>query len=288
MWFTLKDIGKTQVISALPPFDTLYTLTTGPITNHVNFVSNDQGQFAYVTVGGLNAVKVYTTDEEEPVLVATIPVGDFPHGLWPSGDGSRMYVGLENGNGLVVIDARQHVVLTTLPIGGQSPMAMLYVPNAVPDGTAANTTMTLSLPTDDDASLHIHLASTTTGQNVSSAVVNKQGLLDLLSVAVTGLEPGQPYVLALSSNDNDKDGEMVSSQVIADFKGGQDGGASVVSVGAFREALFGGQGREATSHLLIAPANGRAIGGAAVQVQTPIIGYASRRTYLRRRQGEGR
>jgi len=60
VWFTLKDIGKTQVINARPPFNTIAMLDTGPITNHVNFARNAQGQFAYVTIGGLNEVKVFT------------------------------------------------------------------------------------------------------------------------------------------------------------------------------------------------------------------------------------
>jgi YVTN family beta-propeller protein len=51
IWFTLKDTGKTQVFDARPPFPVLKTLDTGPITNHVNFVRNPNGQFAYVTVG---------------------------------------------------------------------------------------------------------------------------------------------------------------------------------------------------------------------------------------------
>src|SRR6202030_3841171 len=36
VWFTLKDIGKTQVFDGRPPFAVLKTLDTGPITNHVN------------------------------------------------------------------------------------------------------------------------------------------------------------------------------------------------------------------------------------------------------------
>jgi DNA-binding beta-propeller fold protein YncE len=36
---------------------------------------------------------VFHTDDFE---FATIPVGDLPHGIWPSGDGTRVYVGLEN------------------------------------------------------------------------------------------------------------------------------------------------------------------------------------------------
>ncbi len=79
VWFTLKDIGKTQVISAKPPFATITVLDTGPITNHVNIVRNANGQFAYVTVGGLNEVKVFTTTDH-PELVATIPTGELPTG----------------------------------------------------------------------------------------------------------------------------------------------------------------------------------------------------------------
>ena len=94
VWFTLKDTGKTQVFNARPPFDVLKTLDTGPITNHVNFVHNANGTFAYVTIGGLNEVKVFRTDNFEQV--ATIPTGKLPHGIWPSGDGTRVYVGLEN------------------------------------------------------------------------------------------------------------------------------------------------------------------------------------------------
>ncbi len=62
VWFTLKDTGKTQVFDGRPPFSVLKTLDTGPITNHVNFVRNKDGQFAYITVGGLNEVQVFRTD----------------------------------------------------------------------------------------------------------------------------------------------------------------------------------------------------------------------------------
>ena len=94
VWFTLKDTGKTQVFDGQPPFALLKTLDTGPITNHVNIVRNANGMFAYVTIGGLNEIKVFRTDNFEQV--ATIPVGKLPHGIWPSGDGTRVYVGLEN------------------------------------------------------------------------------------------------------------------------------------------------------------------------------------------------
>ena len=131
VWFTLKDVGRTQVFSATPPFAPLKTIETGPITNHVNIVSTKAGQFAYVTIGGLNQVKVFRTDDF--TQVATIPTGALPHGLWPSGDGSRVYVGLENADKAAVIDTASNTVIAEVPIG-QGPQGVAYVPNAVPEG----------------------------------------------------------------------------------------------------------------------------------------------------------
>src|SRR5580765_4824021 len=70
VWFTLKDSGKTQVMSAQPPFDILATLDTGSLTNHVTLVENSNGKFAYVTVGAENAVKSLRRGKK-PELVAT-------------------------------------------------------------------------------------------------------------------------------------------------------------------------------------------------------------------------
>ena len=122
-----------MVFAAKPPFDVLRVIDTGPITNHVNFVQTPRGQFAYVTIGGLNQVKVFrTTDFEQ---VATIPVGDLPHGIWPSGDGTRVYVGIENGDAVTAIDTATNRVVATIP-NGQAAQALVYVPEAVPAAAA--------------------------------------------------------------------------------------------------------------------------------------------------------
>ena len=123
--FTLKDTGKVQVFDGQPPFSLLKTLDTGPITNHVNIVRNANGMFAYVTVGGLNEIQVYRTDDFSKV--ATIPVGKLPHGIWPSGDGTRVYVGLENEDRIAAIDTLTNKVIATSPIG-QAAQAVVYVP----------------------------------------------------------------------------------------------------------------------------------------------------------------
>src|ERR1700758_2028106 len=141
--FTLKDSGKTQVFDGQPPFALLKTLDTGPITNHVNIVRNANGMFAYVTIGGLNEIKVFRTDTFEQI--ATIPVGKLPHGIWPSGDGTRVYVGLENEDKLAAIDTLKNEVIATSPIG-QAPQALVYVPDAVPAMSGAvNQAMTRML-----------------------------------------------------------------------------------------------------------------------------------------------
>jgi YVTN family beta-propeller protein len=40
VWFTLKDVGRTMVFDAKPPFAVIKSFDTGPITNHVNFAVN--------------------------------------------------------------------------------------------------------------------------------------------------------------------------------------------------------------------------------------------------------
>ncbi len=91
--------------------------------------STPRGQFAYVTVGGLNQVKVFRTADFEQV--ATIPVGALPHGIWPSGDGTRVYVGIENGDAVTAIDTSTNRVIATIP-NGQAAQALVYVPEAAP------------------------------------------------------------------------------------------------------------------------------------------------------------
>jgi hypothetical protein len=59
VWFTLKESGKTQVVTAKLSFRTLAVLETGSITNHLTFVTNAAGRFAHVTVGGRNVLLAY-------------------------------------------------------------------------------------------------------------------------------------------------------------------------------------------------------------------------------------
>ncbi len=193
VWLTLKDIGKTQVFSAHRPFNQIALLDTGPITNHVNIVRNRNGQFAYVSVGGENVVKVFTT-AARPKLVATIPTPDLPHGLWPSGDGNRIYVALENGTGVVAIDTLTNKVVAVIH-GGQSPQALTYVPGAVPSGPGTANLQPLG---SSGITGHVTLAAVGSTRGITTVAVNNQGLIDLVEAAVTGLHPKASYQLALA------------------------------------------------------------------------------------------
>jgi YVTN family beta-propeller protein len=245
VWFTLKDIGKTQIINAKPPFNTIALLDTGSLTNHVNIVRNAIGQFAYVTVGGLNEVKVFTT-ADQPEQVATIPVGEFPHGLWPSGDGARIYVGLENGNGVAAIDTASNRVISVIRTG-QSPQGMVYIPNAVPSGSGTENLSPIGASGD---AAHLTLASSGSTKAETTVTVNNQGLIDLLEAAVTGLVPKKPYVLALSDN---ADGSG-SLEPVAKFMTNPAGAAVVVTIAPLRKIVTESAG-SSRRYLVIAPLN---------------------------------
>jgi len=258
VWFTLKDTGKTEVFDAKPPFDVLKILDTGPITNHVNIVRNTRGQFAYVTVGGLNRVKVFRTDDFEQV--ASIDVGDLPHGVWPSGDGTRIYVGLENADMLVAINTLTNKVISTTPIG-QGPQALTYVPDAVPEGDGMQNLQPLGLA---GLAVHLHLGMPAAGGKAQSSVtLFDQGLTQILEASVTGLEPKKPYVLALATAPNGT-GRV---EPLAAFTTNPAGAAIVNAVGPIRQ-IVRADAKDQRRYLAIVTGEIGAL-GAVAQVQLP-------------------
>jgi YVTN family beta-propeller protein len=233
VWFTLKDTGKTQVFNAQPPFDLIKTIDTGPITNHVNFARNAKGTFAYVSIGGLNEVKVFRTDNFEQV--ATVPVGNLPHGVWPSGDGSRIYVGLENADALAAIDTMTNKVIANVPIG-QAPQAINYVPNAVPEGVAG----TDNLQPLGVAGQTAHLTLAPKGAKASDSAPTSvslfdQGLIQVFQAAATGLQPKKPYVLGLAEHADGR-GPI---QPLSAFMTNPAGSAIVNAAGPIRQLVLG-------------------------------------------------
>src|SRR6201985_6748 len=258
VWFTLKDVGKTQVFNAKPPFNLIKTIDTGPITNHVNFARTAKGQFAYVTIGGTNEVKVFRTDDFSQV--ATIPVGNLPHGVWPSGDGTRIYIGLENADALAAIDTATNTVIANIPIG-QAPQAIAYVPDAAPNPDDRQNLQAVGV-----AGQVAHLAlgpkdGPKGAQAPTSVSLFDQGLIQVLQASVTGLTPKQKYVLALADQANGSG----SLQPLAAFMTNPAGSAIVNATGPIRQIVNDTASSE-RRYLVIAPGDATTF-GEALQVQ---------------------
>jgi YVTN family beta-propeller protein len=257
VWMTLKDTGRTMVFNAKPPFNVLKSIDTGPITNHVNLIRNAKGSFAYVSVGGLNEVKVFNTADFGQV--ATIPVGKLPHGVWPSGDGSRVYVGLENADALAAIDTATNKVIATIPIG-QAPQAVNYVPDAVPAGDGMQGLQPLGIA-GQTAHLQLDAVKGGKGSAPTSVSLFDQGLAQVLQASVTGLEPKQPYVLALA----DKANGTGSLEPLASFMTNPAGAAIVNAVGPIRQIVQGDNKAERRYLVIVAGNDPKT--GTPVQVQ---------------------
>lgn len=222
VWFTHKDVGKVSVLDTRSL--TIKTvLETGPITNHVNFADNSAGKFAYVTVGGLNQVRVYRRDAT-PQLVATIPVGDLPHALWPSDDGTRMYVGLENGDAVDVIDTLTQQRSARIPVG-YMPQALVYVSNAVPAGEGRENLQSR----DAMLTLNIGFKSVKGDDATGSLTLRALGEVDGLDVMVRGLMPQQEYGLYLVGNGR--------PETITAFRTDAKGNGMGQATGTLRERL---------------------------------------------------
>ena len=240
VWITLKDVGKVQVFSAQPPFAEKALLETGPITNHVNLVNNRNGKFAYVTIGGANEVRVFRRGQT-PKLMATIPVGSLPHGIWPSGDGSRVYVALENGEMATAIDTLTNRVIANIPIG-QTTQALVYVPNAAPNGSATNL-----LPLGEAGNttqLDLEAAGAALPNAQASAAVNSLGLLDLVQIAARGLRPKTQYRVYLADSSRPPYAELVPLAVMST---NPDGAGIVQTIGPLK-TLAASSSSAATTH----------------------------------------
>jgi YVTN family beta-propeller protein len=200
--------------------------------------------------------------------VAIIPVGKLPHGIWPSGDGSRVYVGLENADAVTAIDTMTNKVIATVPIG-QAPQALVYVPNAVPEGDGKQGLQGLGVAGE---ATHLALAplvggkpSDDAGKAPTSVTLFDQGLVQVVQSAVTGLEPGQPYVLALA---DDPTGQGAIESLAA-FMTNPAGSAIVNSVGPIRQ-IVQAEAKTPRRYLVLLKGTPANLGAPVqVQVQTP-------------------
>ena len=252
VWITLKDVGKVQVFSAQPPFDQTAVLETGPITNHLNFVNNRNGKFVYITIGGVNLVKAFRRGAN-PELVATIPVGNLPHGVWPSGDGSRVYVALENGEHAVAIDTITNKVVAEIPIG-QTTQALVYVPGAIPNGAGTDNLVPLG-EAANTARLHLEAGGIALPTAQASVAVNSLGLLDLVQIAAEGLAPKSQYRVYLAESNHAPFGKL---EALAVLKTNPDGAGIVQAIGPLKALAHretGGSASQSERYLVVTDMN---------------------------------
>jgi YVTN family beta-propeller protein len=239
VWLTHKDIGKvtridTQSLTIKGVFD------TGFITNHLGFAKTSRGMLVYVTVGGENSVKVFTTNDQ-PKLLATIPVGALPHGIWPSDDGSRMYVGLENGDAVDVIDTAQDKVISRIPVG-QAPQALVYVSNAAPTDTGSANLSPLT------AKEPINIKLKATGSDAKGFVVIRNiGLTDAFEISLFKMKPDMVYQVYVEGQ----------KTPVAAFRSNAKGALNGTAIGPMRQTVSTLSGREPNpSRILVMEGDG--------------------------------
>ena len=216
MWMTHKDVGKVTRIDTTT-FAVKQVIDTGLITNHLGFATTPRGVLAYVSIGGENVVKVYSTGAKAE-LVATIPTGALPHGVWPSGDGSRMYVGLENGDAVDVIDTATNKVIQQIPVG-QAPQALIYLPGAV-QGAQGKLHLVPRVNMDS-----VNVALKPTGkQGTGFIVVRHLGLFDSIESFLFKLKPMTVYNVYVSGQ----------AAPVGAFKTNANGMANGTAIGPLR------------------------------------------------------
>jgi len=218
MWMTHKDVGKVTRIDT-STFAVKQVIDTGLVTNHLGFARTSRGVLAYVSIGGENVVKVYSTGPKAE-LVDTIPTGALPHGVWPSDDGSRMYVGLENGDAVNVIDTATDKVIETIPVG-QAPQALVYLSGAA---VGANSTMHLAPRVNKDA-INVQLKPTGK-QGTGFVVVRRLGLFDSIESFLFKLKPMTVYNVYVSGQ----------AAPIGAFTTNDKGMANGTAIGPLRQA----------------------------------------------------
>lgn len=233
LWMTHKDVGKVTRID-LDSLSVKEVFDAGMITNHLAFAETARGTLAYVTVGGENRVKVYST-ESPPRLLASLEVGALPHGIWASDDSSRVYVGLENGDAVEVIDTANDHLIARVPVG-QSPQALVYLSNAVPSGDGRANLQ----PRGNGEPYNVALKAKQ-GEGGGFVVARNLGLVDSLDVALFKLKPGTLYSLYLEGQ----------KQPVASFKTNAAGAANGSAIGPLREVIGSLSRREVTPATLL-------------------------------------
>jgi hypothetical protein len=151
-------------------------------------------------------------------------------------------------------------VIATSP-GGQAAQAVVYVPNAVPDGPGTQGLQPLHLAGKSDQ-FWLAPPSAKVGEKAPTSVsLSDQGLVQVMEAAVTGLDPGKPYVLALST-ESSGGGTL---EPLQRFVTNPAGSAIVNAIGPIRQVVRG-EAEIRRRYLVIVPGTTESH-GPPVQVQ---------------------
>jgi hypothetical protein len=169
-------------------------------------------------------------------------------------------------------------VIATSPVG-QAPQALVYVPDAVPAVSGAlNSAMTRMMVAPEGLGTNNLQPLGVAGQSAelwlvpagaknaekppTSVSLSNQGLVQVLEAAVTGLEPGKPYLLALATEPSGAG----TVEPLQGFMANPAGAAIVNAIGPIRQVVRG-EDKVPRRYLVILPGTPDNH-GAAVQVQT--------------------
>jgi hypothetical protein len=128
-------------------------------------------------------------------------------------------------------------VIANIPIG-QTTQALVYVPNAVPNGAGTNNLAPLG-ETGNTARLHLEAGGTTLPHAQASVAVNSLGLLDLVQIAAAGLAPKSQYQVYLAESDQAPFGKL---EPLAVLKTNPDGAGIIQAIGPLKTLAGGGGG----------------------------------------------
>ncbi|MGN5477160.1 YncE family protein [Cupriavidus basilensis] len=241
---------------------------TGAITNHVNFAHTAAGTFAHVTIGGLNQVKVFRTDDF--TQVATIPAGALPHGLWPSGGGTRICVGLENADSLAAIDTATSQVVANVALLARPrrPSSACPAPcprrlEAILGRAAAARRRRPDRATEDGRPGQWQAGAQPSDSAPTTVTLFDQGLLQVLQASVTGHAAQAGVCARTRRRQADGTGPL---EPLANFTANPCRRAMIGPIRQVVQGIARLKGQARRGHLVIAPAvDGKP--AAPVQVQ---------------------
>ncbi len=153
---------------------------------------------------------------------------------------------IENGEHCAAIDTVTNKVIANIPIG-QTSQALVYVPNAVPSGPAAENLMPPGVAANT-AQLHLEAGGTALADARATVAVNSLGLLDLVQIAAKGLAPETPYEVYLAESNHPPFGKL---EPLAVLKTNSYGWSIVQAIGPLKVLAGNDPNSSASQRFLI-------------------------------------